>query len=92
MSKNNIIKFRDLSDGTPEKVKTTINDLQDALIAGQVNDVIIAWRTISTDKRVNYFLTDYIWWSKFDRMASLGMLDYIKAKILNFLKAQDGGK
>jgi hypothetical protein len=89
---NKIIKFksRDRSERVSADLIQTLEELATHITNDDVEDIVIVWRTKESDERVEYFLTNYAWWSRVDRHAALGLLDYIKDKILSFLRKSDG--
>jgi len=91
MTKNKIIKFRyrNRSKKVVVDLIETLEELATHITNDEVEDVVIVWRTLKSDEKVEYFLTDYAWWSRRDRHAALGLLDYIKDKIMVFLRKSD---
>jgi len=88
---NKIIKFKSRDRGKRiSDLIDALGDLSSAIKNDEVEDIVIVWRTKDSDEKVEYFLTNYVWWSRTDRHAALGLLDYIKDKILTFLRKSDG--
>ena len=93
MPDRKIIKFRNRNPGTKEKLLSAINGLKKDVEDDVYTDICLVWRKniVSEDNedKTEHWLTDYIWYSKTDRLAITGLLTYIIRKVMKLYENGD---
>ena len=64
-------------------IDSVVSEIHEDIENDSISDVVIVWRSNLAQKNEYDVAVNYIWWNNEDRYSALGLLDYIKKKIMN---------
>lgn len=92
MPKRKVIKFKNRGNADKEKILQAVEQFKGFLQEGSISEVCLVWRRHEQnpeDPDTEYMLTDFIWHVSQDKLPLVGLLEYMKSKVLENFKSYD---